>query len=206
MVQEEKELALEKEVKNWVDRTFNFIQLEVVEGFAQHTGREIMEYVRYKEPRAVVEEWLYEMDDELKVSEFIDACDSDFPVSDYTEAEGTIKESFVKAYGGETWIDFVDWLLAKYEDDIQEYLYEQENYPAWNTLFEFRDTAWCGEEDLQVAMKLGLGVIEGLEPFEPMLFMMSAGHSFYSAYWTPLYLSLNETARKKYEGVNYSHL
>jgi hypothetical protein len=55
-------------------------------------------------------------------------------------------------------------------------------------------------------MSVGLGVIEGLDDFNNLLFMTSAGHSFYSAYWIPLYFKLYPSEAEKYAGVNYSDL
>ena len=51
-----------------------------------------------------------------------------------------------------------------------------------------------------------LGVIEGLDDFNNLLFMTSAGHSFYSAYWIPLYFNLFPLEAEKYAGINYSDL
>lgn len=73
-----------------------------------------------------------------------------------------------------------------------------------NTLFEFRDRAW--DSEAETCIRHGLGVIEGLEPFNNILFMTSAGHSFYSAYWIPLYLNTYKDEREKYINVDYSHL
>lgn len=53
---------------------------------------------------------------------------------------------------------------------------------------------------------VGLGVIQGLDDFNNILFMTSAGHSFYSAYWIPLYLKLFPTEAEKYAGINYQDL
>ena len=51
-----------------------------------------------------------------------------------------------------------------------------------------------------------MGVVEGLDPFNPMLFMMSGGHSFYASYWIPMYLARFADERAKYAGVDYSML
>jgi hypothetical protein len=76
----------------------------------------------------------------------------------------------------------------------------------WNTLFEFRDSFYNSEEDTEKCIKLGLGVIEGLEPFNNIIFMTSAGHSFYSAYWIPLYFEFYPDEKEKYKNINYSDL
>jgi hypothetical protein len=55
-------------------------------------------------------------------------------------------------------------------------------------------------------MSVGLGVIEGLDSFNNILFMTSAGHSFYSAYWIPLYLKIYESDSEKFKDLDYSSL
>jgi len=76
----------------------------------------------------------------------------------------------------------------------------------WNTCFEFRDSFYNSEEDIEKCMSVGLGVIEGLDDFNNIIFMKSAGHSFYSAYWIPLYFKLFPHEAEKYAGINYSDL
>jgi hypothetical protein len=81
---------------------------------------------------------------------------------------------------------------------------EQDNYPMWNTLFEFRNEP--ADFELAAAIEAGCGVIDAFGPFNITIFMTSAGHSFYSAYWIPMYLAMpyNEDVRKKYKNVDYS--
>jgi hypothetical protein len=76
----------------------------------------------------------------------------------------------------------------------------------WNTLFEFRDGYFNSEENIEKCMSVGLGVIEGLDSFNNILFMTSAGHSFYSAYWIPLYLKIHESDSEKFKDLDYSSL
>jgi hypothetical protein len=76
----------------------------------------------------------------------------------------------------------------------------------WNTLFEFRDGYFNSEENIEKCMSVGLGVIEGLDSFNNILFMTSAGHSFYSAYWIPLYLKIYESDSEKFKDLDYSSL
>lgn len=81
---------------------------------------------------------------------------------------------------------------------------EQDNYPMWNTCFEFKEKE--SDEVIEAAINAGFGVIEGLGGFNQILFVSGAGYSFYGAHWIPLYLALpwNESERKKYAGVDYS--
>ncbi len=80
---------------------------------------------------------------------------------------------------------------------------QQDNYPMWNTCFEFKRSE--SEDVIQAAIDAGLGVIEGLGDFNQILFMTSCGHSFYSSYWIPLFLNLpwNKDIKEKYKGVKY---
>jgi len=85
---------------------------------------------------------------------------------------------------------------------------EGENYPMWNTLFEFRSEP--SEEVIQAAIKSGFGVVEGLEDLNTTLFVAGAGYSFYAQHWIPLFLSMpwNEDLKKEVEANNitYKHM
>jgi hypothetical protein len=76
-----------------------------------------------------------------------------------------------------------------------------ENYPMWNTFFEFRYAS--SEEDIQAAQESGFGIINSFESFETTLFVSGCGYSFYSVHWIPLYLKLFPSKAEKYQGVNY---
>lgn len=82
---------------------------------------------------------------------------------------------------------------------------EQNNYPMWNTCFEFKEKE--SEEVIEAAIEAGCGVIEGLGDFNQILFFSGCGYSFYGAHWIPLFLNLpwNKALKKKYEGVKYDH-
>jgi len=192
---------LETEIQKWVNRTFNFIQIEVVEKFCDNT---MMEYIVHPDVEDAVSDWLQDRKDEELISEFFEATDKELDIQKYIDCEGTIESSFRKSYSDDTWDEYLGWLSENYQDDIQEYIYEQENYPMWNTLFEFRDSMYNNE--IKNCMEVGLGVVEGLEPFNNMVFMTSCGHSFYSAYWIPLYFALNNNAKEKYKGIDYSSI
>lgn len=82
---------------------------------------------------------------------------------------------------------------------------EQENYPMWGTCFEFKESV--SEDIIQAAINAGFGIIEGLEPFNTILFVSGAGYSFYSAHWIPLYLNLpwNEDIKESVERLNIDY-
>jgi hypothetical protein len=203
--------SLYKSVSEWVERTFNYVQLEVV---VKWSDENLFDYIRNKSVEDSFEDWLIDRSDDMElIKSFLEQSDDllsidelENKIAEYNDFNGGIEKSFTAVFGDDGWEDFKTWAIEENESDIQEYIYEQENYPMWNTLFEFRDSFYNQEEDVQKCLAVGLGVIEGLEPFNNMVFMTSAGHSFYSAYWIPLYLSLYDTEREKYKGVNYSHL
>jgi chromosome segregation ATPase len=99
--------------------------------------------------------------------------------------------------------------IEEFESEIQELESELEsenddNYPMWNTLFE-QKSEW--DKVTQFAQNIGMGLINSNDYFKETLFMTSAGHSFYSAYWIPLYLCLfGDTIATKYKNVNYEGL
>lgn len=163
---------LKREAEDWLDRTFNFIQLEVFEDVAEKEGTQLIEQVRSKE---------------------IDWED----IADYAGHYGDKK--WIKAQSKE----YPDIEDHPNYDDVRDQL-QNDNYPMWNTLFEFRNKP--GDKVIEAAIEAGLGVIEAFGPFNTALFATSAGHSFYSAYWIPLYLSLpwNDDVREKYKGVKYN--
>lgn len=189
-------------VENWVDRTFNFHHLEVVEKWCDGN---LYEYIRKPSKETVFTEWLWEMDSNSLIKDYCDDNRLDF--SKYEEVEqGGIDEIFINAYSKIHWYTFMSVCFDTYEDDIDDFINEKENYPLWNTLFEFRQDYFNCEEDAEKCLNVGLGLIEGLEPFNNMVFMTSGGHSFYSSYWIPLYLEIYPDEKEKYKEVDFSDL
>ncbi len=80
---------------------------------------------------------------------------------------------------------------------------EQDNYPMWNTCFEFKRKEY--DNVIEAAMEAGCGVIEGLGDFNQILFFSGCGYSFYGAHWIPLFLNLpwNKALKAKYAGVKF---
>ena len=79
-----------------------------------------------------------------------------------------------------------------------------ENYPMWNTCFEFRYEP--SEELIQCALKAGFGIIEGMDDFNTLLFVSGCGYSFYGAHWIPMYLAYYEEEAKEYKGLSFKHV
>lgn len=196
---------LEKTIHLWVERTFNFIQVSVLEKYCDNT---LIENIRHKSIEEAFYDWLSDCITESKIEEWATDSEQDDvlnKLNDYEKHSGSIKESFEFAFGY-NWDEFKDWCCSVYQDDIQDWIYDQENYPMWNTCFEFRDSYYNSDEDAQKCISVGLGVIEGLDDFNNLVFMTSAGHSFYSAYWIPLYFKLFPSESEKFAGINYQDL
>jgi hypothetical protein len=190
----EAQRELSRELYNKVDawvNTFNWLQLEVLE---KYTDNMLFEYIKQK--TLSIEEYLQNLTaKELKELH----TDFNAEMGIYKNEE---EEEFLTELREEDKEDFITWVEENKGDEIRENN-ERDNYPMWNTLFEFKHGV--NKEWLEKAQAVGLGVIEH-EDFNPILFMMSAGHSFYSSYWIPLYLAIYEDEAQKYAGVNYSHL
>lgn len=202
---EELKRELEKTIHLWVERSFNFIQVGVLEKYCDNT---LVDYIRSKSVQEAFYDWLNEYDSETKIREWATDSEQDdvlVKMDAYKECNGNAKKSFVFAFG-DKWDEFERWCIDENEDDIVDWIYEQENYPMWNTCFEFRDGFYNSEEEIEKCLSVGLGVIEGLDDFNNLVFMSSAGHSFYSAYWIPLYLKLYPSEAEKFAGINYQDL
>jgi len=198
----EKSQQLYKEVNIWVERNFNFIQVDVLN---KYTDENLVEYILYPSPEDEFYEWLTNHD----VVEKIKSWNENFNEKDYLSSIHNGKsyhDAFIEIESVNAWDEFREFCLEEYVDEINDFIYEQENYPMWNTCFEFRDSYRNNYEDNLLVMKLGMGVISGLEDFNDIIFMKSAGHSFYSDYWIPLYLELYPDEKEKYKGVKFSHL
>lgn len=196
---------LETTVYKWVNNRFNFIQLEVAEKMADGN---LYEYIVQPTISESIIEYLDDCDEIVIIEDYLSQKgekDTKKKIDNYVVHKGNIKDSFLACIGDD-WDDFLDFVESDYGDDVQEYLDEQENYPMWNTLFEWRDSYFNSENTSEIVISKGCGVIEGLDGFNDMIFMKSAGHSFYSAYWIPIYLELYPDEAEKYEGINYQGL
>jgi hypothetical protein len=201
---------LKTAVSNWEEKTFNFIQVNVLNKYCDNA---LYEYTLYPTLEDTFDDWLYNCDVEIKIRDWIDedtdvSIDSkliDNWVSSVLNGK-SYRNAFDDIFGKENWKELKKWGVEKYGDDISDYIYEQENYPMFNTCYEFRDTYYNSEEITEKCLSVGLGVIAGLEDFNNILFMKSAGHSFYSAYLIPLYLSFYPEEQEKYKSVNYNDL
>lgn len=200
---------LEEKVQSWVDRSFNFIQLSV---FDKCTYGNLHEKIRPLDSADCFLDWLLEYDLFSKLSEY-KASDSDLDFDlenldvDYQKTHLSLDLFLIEKIGEDNYDGFKDWCFQEYDDDIYDYVNAKENYPCWNTLFEFRDSYFNeNEEKIQKCIEAGFGIIEDCEDFNTTLFVGGAGYSFYAQHWIPLYLSLYPMEAEKYKGINYSDL
>ena len=156
-------------VSQWVDRSFNFIDLANAEKVYDNL---LFEQIESNQTEETAEEFLSEYGYR----------------KDYQESEF------------ESPLDFVQ---ETYEDEFSEFA-EQDHYPMWSTLFEFRSSP--SEEILEAARKAGFGIISGSEHYETMLFVKGAGYSFYGAHWIPMYLNLPWVDVDRFKDINISSL
>ncbi len=173
----DKAVELKNKATDFVAKEFNQIQLNVFEVMAGNYDSHLIEHIRTPEPDHM---------------EFID----NYGLND--EFEEYCKDNDLNKGDESSLISF-----CEEEDSFQSFIDEQENYPMWNTLFEFKEEP--SEEVIQAAIDAGFGVIEGMEDFKTTLFVSGCGYSFYGAHWIPLYLALpwNTDEAKTFEGVKF---
>lgn len=188
--------ALKREVESWVNREFNFIQLEVYEVMANHESSALFEHIDAPNPEDWAEEYAAENPEEIReeAEGFWQGSDEQF------EEYDTVDEYIEGEYGS-----YAAFAQSEMRDAVEEFSEGRitEYYPMWNTLFECRDK-WFADRLADAAKKVGLGKIEAFGPFNTTFFAMSAGHSFYGQYWIPMYLSVFPEKAKEWEGVDYS--
>ena len=174
------QFELKQAVNQWVDRQFNILHIDVVKIVLESEGEYLNEYI---EPAPI------DYDDMLSNyslhEEYEEWCnDNEFSGAELDDEE--TKASFL-------------------EDNYQGYIDEEqnENYPMWSYVFEHKGSTW--ELLSEAALKAGCGVINQSGYFNDAIFMTSAGHDFFSDYWTPMYLELFDE-EGKYKDVDYSQI
>lgn len=156
-------------VSEWVDKSFNYVNLSNVEKVFDNM---LFEYIETNQTEETAEEFLSQY-----------GYEGEYRDSDYESA--------------------LEFVRDRYEDDFAEYA-DQDHYPMWSTLFEFRHSP--SRETLNAARKAGFGIINESEDYQAMLFVKGAGYSFYGAHWIPMYLNLPWVDQDKYQGIDYSSL
>lgn len=183
---------LKNMVSQWVD-TFNFIQLEVLEKMADSC---LFEYIRQPEPD-------YE--------EFVNNYNLHKELLEYIQKDWDDVHEGINLFGEETFEESIKYFCEEeYRNEFETFTDERsnENYPMWNTCFEFKHEE--NEDVIQAAVDAGFGIIEGLEPFNTILFVKGCGYSFYGAHWIPMFLNLpwNTDIKKQVieKGIEYHNL
>jgi hypothetical protein len=97
----------------------------------------------------------------------------------------------------------LEYVQEEHEGEFTEYA-EQDHYPMWSTLFEFRSEP--SQETINAAQEAGFGIINSSDHYNTMLFVKGAGYSFYSAHWIPMYLGLTWTRSEEYKDIDFSHV
>jgi hypothetical protein len=168
-------------VENWVSNNFNYQSLHVYDTMADSN---LFEFIRQSD---------------ISAEDFINDFDLWDEYADYL-AENEIEDNDEEEHN-QNKRDF-----AENHEHYQEFedRFRDDNYPMWNTLFEFRNEH--GEEVTEKCVEAGFGVIEGMEDFNTTLFVSGAGYSFYAQHWIPLWLSLPYTDNEKYKNIDFSDL
>lgn len=239
--QKELKIELETKVHNWVNGTFNMIQLDVYNIVLEHGGGSLIDEIRQSSIEELALDYAYDQDvNELFYKyfeqELCDEVDSNHArklsrklgniIKDYKELDGSENELFEDL----DMFNFIEFAHGEFEDETREFIYQtfyteneegfktflaesyedeirerqDENYPMWNTLFEFKDEP--SEDWINKAEASGYGVIESTEHFNTTLFASGCGYSFYGAHWIPMYLSFFSHEAEKYEGIYYGDL
>jgi len=88
--------------------------------------------------------------------------------------------------------ELIDEMYDRHISEIDDWWYDREWYPMWNTLFEARDE-FMSEDLLKYVDELyeiGIGVIDSGDETNAMMFIAGAGYDFYDAHWIPFYVDV----------------
>jgi hypothetical protein len=173
---------LQANVESWVSNNFNYQRLEV---FSKMADESLFEYIRQLE---------YHLMDFIEDYGYVQELENWLAENDHNKDD---RDSYLV-------LSFIE--DTDYQRELEDWKdhTSNENYPMWNTLFEFRNEH--GEEVTEKCVEAGFGVIEGMEDFNTTLFVSGAGYSFYAQHWIPLWLSLPYTDNEKYKNIDFSDL
>jgi hypothetical protein len=194
---------LQEEVSRWISREFNAIQVDTLTAEG-----ELYEYIESD----------YSPADYYKNDKTIENLRDFLTSNRYFENEEKAEEFITVNIEEEANLETVDSILfiklENYsEQDFENYISEledyqqhedqhrQDNYPMWNTCFEFSEEP--PEEWIQHAKDSGIGVISNFKEHNTILFFAGCGYSFYASHWIPLYLRCFKEDAKKYAGINF---
>ncbi|MHA2218080.1 MAG: hypothetical protein ACXACY_19265 [Candidatus Hodarchaeales archaeon] len=214
---------LKNKANNYVEREFNYIQVTVLE---KMTDGLLFENIRQVEANEdTINQVYYDLSTDEKVAavqDYVYINFFDFEFKNSTVAEGfamlvvdkagdvedveDMTHSFLPS-GRVSGDSFEDYIKENFSDEVEEKNHNNngDNYPMWNTCFEFRHEP--SERVIQAAIDAGFGVIEGVDEFNTLLFVSGCGYSFYGAHWIPMYLNLpyNEDLKKEVEELEINY-
>ena len=170
----------------YVTTNFNYIQLSVLEKMSDGARYEYIDQVDID-----FEDFInnYQLGGEL-----LEHLQENY--DDVTEGVDLFKE--------ELFINDIEEFCENHENfDSYREDQEQDNYPMWNTCFEFRHEP--SEDEIKAATDAGLGIIRDVEGFNTLLFASGCGYSFYGAHWIPMIIELNMfgDTKERSKGVKY---
>ena len=86
--------------------------------------------------------------------------------------------------------DLKDKTEEEQEEVIDEFYFQSEHFPMWNTIFEAKEDFISERIINQVddLYDLGIGVIAPTDNTHACLFIAGAGYNFYNAHWIPLFI------------------
>lgn len=187
-------------VTSWLHSSFNFISINILNKL---TDNNLIEYMYFGETSDYLLKYLDDCDEVILILDYLqnNSFDNeDDIISSYQSFNGTIKESFI-ACVSDDWDDFCSFVLDEYDNDIKEFIFEQneDEFPAHYTCFEFRDAYFNEQEEiLYKAVNLGMFVIEGVEDLNRLLFIPHSDSNFICKHLTPFYLELFPSEKEKY--------
>jgi len=172
---------------------FNFIHMDVVKVYLESEREYLIDCIRQEEPEQT--DFIHEYGLFPELVDHVKECEecTEEEAENYINSLDDVNDHVKDFIDGCHDLDFQNWKENKVD----------ENYPMWNTLFEFKHTP--SESVLQAAIDSGFGVIES-DSFNPMLFVSGAGYSFMSQHWIPLFLRLPWVNAERYEGIKYQDL
>lgn len=187
----QKASELQRLAEEWVNKTFNFIQVDVLNKCCDNM---LFEYIRPEEPD--YEEFIsnYSLEDEFY----------QYLIDNDILKDNNIKITVDEVNNFELFDQYmIDFCEQNFNFDNWKAERENENYPMWNTCFEFRYKPT--EEILTACINAGFGIIEGMEDFNTLLFVAGAGYSFYGQHWIPAFLNMpwNDQLKQEYKDINY---
>jgi hypothetical protein len=186
---EDLDYELRCKVNTWIDSTFNFILVDVLELVAEKQGTYLGEFIKQPSLLEVLESAAEQIEDFYVLLKEFKKSEEEIDLEELNESE---------------LVQFYDYLFGKgYARTLEEIKNNPDNYPLHGTCFEIRESpdSWTSRQIIANAEKADLGVISDLEYFNSLLFISGSGYNFYRAHWIPLYLLCYEEEKEKYKDL-----